>query len=462
MQGAVNELIGALTPLPAPTVSVTPLKGAVRLVWTEVPGAGSYQIFESTKPKELPGDVLATVPANRGGTVNSYLRSGLTDTAQRFYFVRALTPTGRVGAAGEASTMPLAITTLDIAETTNAKFVTAQEKVGAGFAHDAIPSGSLLYDAVKYLESAARRKANTLVGGTTSGSTFVTVGSIAGLVLPPTITQYKANVTLRKVGGGGSNPNDKFAGAGVDDPSTGTEPWSNPGNILATDGNYASVSITESSGTLILRVSHFLKATNFGFALTSGLTIEGIEVKFRRRADISGNATVDDQTVQLLKAGVRVGTSKSGVPWPASDADSTYGGVTDKWGTTWTTTDINDPGFGVVLSVVMTAEAVFDPLLGFVPSTVTALVDSVRIIVHTSGGGVFEARARLKIGVALSGELILSSPTEEITSELVVNSPPVSVETAVEVQARVVSGGITAEAQLERVEFTAQDMEHFG
>lgn len=67
-------------------------------------------------------------------------------------------------------------------------------------------------------------------------------------------------------------------GTGADDASVGTITWSNPGNITASDNTYA----TNLTGC-ITSVSHYLKATNFGFSVPAGATITGITVEIERK-----------------------------------------------------------------------------------------------------------------------------------------------------------------------------------
>ena len=66
----------------------------------------------------------------------------------------------------------------------------------------------------------------------------------------------------------------------ADDDTSGTETWSDPTNAAASDDSYATNS---RSGTSVQ--THRLKATNFGFSIPTGATIEGIEVSVERKAD---------------------------------------------------------------------------------------------------------------------------------------------------------------------------------
>lgn len=51
----------------------------------------------------------------------------------------------------------------------------------------------------------------------------------------------------------------------------------------------------------------------------------------------------------------RRGAPKANGPWPEGSPDepkiTTYGGATDRWGATWTATEINASSFGVSVNV---------------------------------------------------------------------------------------------------------------
>lgn len=149
----------------------------------------------------------------------------------------------------------------------------------------------------------------------------------------------------------------------ADDSGVGTQTWNNTGNAGASDDSYADVSL------LFGQTSHYLKATNFGFAIPSGATIDGIVVAIEKSATV-GSSVVDSQ-VRIVKGGTIGATDKaSGTNWPTTDAYSTYGSSSDLWGETWTHTDINASTFGAALSAA------------WVANTPTANVDHIRITVH--------------------------------------------------------------------------------
>jgi hypothetical protein len=173
------------------------------------------------------------------------------------------------------------------------------------------------------------------------------------------------------------------AGAGSNLATTGTINWVNPGNILADDVSYATVSL--SGG----QVTRYLYGSSYGFSIPAGSVINGISVAIRRQiASSAGARRVRDASVRLVKAGAVVGNNYAytTTDWPTSMTQITYGGATDLWGTTWTSADINATTFGVALSGVANAgpnasiddmqiTVYFTPpptISGFTPSSVCA------------------------------------------------------------------------------------------
>lgn len=158
--------------------------------------------------------------------------------------------------------------------------------------------------------------------------------------------------------------------------TVGFYPWYNVSNAGAPDNVYAVMPYS-SGGPLT--ESYQLKATNFGFAIPSGATIDGIVVEIEKKCSNAAYSS-KDKTVSLVKGGSVSGSNKASASvWPTSDTYSTYGGATDLWGLTWTDANINSSDFGVVLSVQCNATG---------KSSVTHYVDHIRITVYyTEGGG---------------------------------------------------------------------------
>jgi LPXTG-motif cell wall-anchored protein len=135
------------------------------------------------------------------------------------------------------------------------------------------------------------------------------------------------------------------AGTGADGGGSGSS-WSNTGNITTDDTSYATLSISNNGN------SHYLNATNYGFSIPTGATINGIQVSIMRQSSSnSGGSSINDDVVQLIKGGTRVGTDKgTSTDWPTTMSVAGYGSASDLWSTTWTPADINASNFGVALS----------------------------------------------------------------------------------------------------------------
>lgn len=129
----------------------------------------------------------------------------------------------------------------------------------------------------------------------------------------------------------------------ANDNSIGTVAWANTGNVFASDDARANTGNIVSGS-----ISNYLVVTGFGFAIPSGATIDGIVVEAERS---SAAASCEDEAVRIVKGGAIGATDKSsGVNYPSTEAYQTYGGATDKWGETWTDSDINASTFGVAFA----------------------------------------------------------------------------------------------------------------
>lgn len=125
--------------------------------------------------------------------------------------------------------------------------------------------------------------------------------------------------------------------------------------------------------------SNPLNCTGFGFSIPGGSTINGIQVEERVQ---TGGVTADVLTTkaELIKGGVtQTGTNRaSNNPWQNVFTYLSFGGSSDLWGNTWTSSDINASNFGVL----------FDCTGGTnFKESGNAQIDHVRItITYTSGG----------------------------------------------------------------------------
>jgi hypothetical protein len=142
---------------------------------------------------------------------------------------------------------------------------------------------------------------------------------------------------------------EKLPGTVVDDASVGNEAWQEVENAKTQDGT-AAVAVLGVGIT----ASHYLKATNFGFAIPSGATIKGVTVSILGKGEAE---SIADNRVRIVKGGVIKETVDHAQPntpagwWSHAWVWRTYGGSADLWGQAWTPADINGSTFGVALSV---------------------------------------------------------------------------------------------------------------
>lgn len=137
----------------------------------------------------------------------------------------------------------------------------------------------------------------------------------------------------------------KSPGTVVNDSAVGTEAWDNPSYASFEDGNYADIWAMSST----FFYSNYLKATNFGFSIPSGATISGIEVRIKRYCVYQ--YTYDEKVSIVLSNGSIGSANKAKAEAWASLAYFNYGSSSDLWSQTWSSSDINDTDFGVVLQV---------------------------------------------------------------------------------------------------------------
>jgi hypothetical protein len=151
------------------------------------------------------------------------------------------------------------------------------------------------------------------------------------------------------------------------DTSIGTFNWTNTGNILASDDSRSSVDLNNSGD-----ISYYLTATNFGFTIPNGSTIDGIVIDIEV-SDNSGGGNIKDNSVRIIKGGLITGMDNSnGANWLTGDEYRAHGNSTDLWGTTWTDSDINASNFGVAISARRTGAG----------GNNTARIDNIQITVY--------------------------------------------------------------------------------
>lgn len=159
------------------------------------------------------------------------------------------------------------------------------------------------------------------------------------------------------------------------DNAFGTVDWTNPNNAKVSDNNRAAVTFADSSD------SYYLKATDFGFTIPTGSTIDGIKVEVEGHYEKSGTINFGNRRRQrIIKGGVIGSTAPSvenGIPI-TTDAYKIQGSATELWGLSWTAEDINDSGFGFAGSYGISKSSG--------TGTQTTLVDHIRITVYYTEG----------------------------------------------------------------------------
>lgn len=163
----------------------------------------------------------------------------------------------------------------------------------------------------------------------------------------------------------------------------GTATWRSITNLGANDGNYASSSLS-----VAVDHSNDADTTNYGFAIPTGATINGIAVEISRKASIG--STLQDAIVQMIKGGTAQGTNEASATfYTTSDVIASYGGVSDLWGLSWTAADINSATFGNRFQVLHASGS---------SSFVSA--DFVRITVYYTAVNIPHAQVTLSGGTA--------------------------------------------------------------
>lgn len=173
-------------------------------------------------------------------------------------------------------------------------------------------------------------------GGSSDTTTSITLGTSSAWAM--TAVEFQAVV----VDDSGDEPPTTVVTNG----STGF-PWSNPGNAITSDNTYA----TQVSADASVGSSDFLRATGFNFSIPGTATVSGITAKIERSYTGGTRGQIQEDNIQLLKAGTAVGTNKGSAVWTTTDTFTTVGGQTDLWGTTWSPSDINNADFGVQVRV---------------------------------------------------------------------------------------------------------------
>jgi hypothetical protein len=148
--------------------------------------------------------------------------------------------------------------------------------------------------------------------------------------------------------------------------------WSGASNINTAGAPYATIVLDDQPNANA--TSESINATNYGFSIPSGAIIDGIVVEVNRNSSSNNfGFGVNDNSVRLIKGGSIVGNNNAVAgTWGTSTSTVSYGGVSDKWGNTWTPADINASNFGVAFSIYNSST--------IAPRTAT--LDYLKITVH--------------------------------------------------------------------------------
>jgi hypothetical protein len=123
----------------------------------------------------------------------------------------------------------------------------------------------------------------------------------------------------------------------------GNAMWSNTTAIQAADGSYATASLVSSQDTWDLT------ATNFGFSIPVGATINGITVQVVGNTDRTFDGSPNPFnyiTVSLWDSSAAIGAPKFDTS-VLNDNIITFGSSSDKWGVALTRAMVVGSGFGL-------------------------------------------------------------------------------------------------------------------
>jgi MSHA biogenesis protein MshQ len=147
----------------------------------------------------------------------------------------------------------------------------------------------------------------------------------------------------------------------------GAVAWGTLTGPLTSDNAYAAASVDGST-------TNFLQCVNYGFAIPTGSTIDGITVNAERKSTSTLQGGSQDAAMRIVKAGVIGATDRSTATiYTTADFIEAHGGAADLWGEVWTAADINDPNFGAAFAATKAnpAGAAHNITVDHMPITVT-------------------------------------------------------------------------------------------
>lgn len=129
----------------------------------------------------------------------------------------------------------------------------------------------------------------------------------------------------------------------VNDATVGVDAWSNPSNATTSNDTYAVFSDGPE-----FNQSQYLKATDFGFSIPTGSTIDFITASF----ECQTNSGTRGANARIVKGGTISSTEYGFTINATTDFYFTPQNSDDTWGETFTAADINSSTFGVVFTVL--------------------------------------------------------------------------------------------------------------
>lgn len=133
----------------------------------------------------------------------------------------------------------------------------------------------------------------------------------------------------------------------VNDAAPGGIPWTSPAFAADSNDNWATAALNGES-------SQYILATNFGFSIPSGSTIDGIVIEVEK--SVTGSGLIGEYEVVVIRGGGSPGTSvhTGAVSWTGTDTYDDFDTTpTSLHGLSWTDvdTDINVISFGFRIGV---------------------------------------------------------------------------------------------------------------
>ncbi|MFA6251576.1 MAG: immunoglobulin-like domain-containing protein [Candidatus Paceibacterota bacterium] len=191
--------------------------------------------------------------------------------------------------------------------------------------------------------------------------------------------------------------------------------WTNPNNATTSDNTYATLKMEDAT-----YFSDYLRASNFGFSIPAGSTINGIKVNIEKKqaCKVAGcsPSVVSDKYVKVFKglSATSSNKAKTSEAWPTTDTIVTYGSETEKWGTTWTASDINSSNFGVGLSITRTAGGTRIASVDNISVTVYYTPDTTAPEITINEPGTTPAQSKTITASANEGTLKMSNTTGSV------------------------------------------------